>query len=470
MRKTKIVCTIGPASSSAEMLEKLVDSGMNVARLNFSHGSYESHQKVIDTFKSVRNKLGKPISLLLDTKGPEIRVGKFKNDESHYLMKEDTFILTTEEILGTKNRVSVSYKNLPNEVKVGQRIVIDDGKIELRVAYIEGSEIVCTVTASGMISNNKGVNIPHTHLNMPYLSPKDKDDIRFGVYNDVDFIAASFVRTVDDVKTLRKFLNNMGGKDIKIISKIENLEGIENFDAILDASDGIMIARGDMGVEVEFEKIPGIQKQFIKKCREVGKMVITATQMLESMTHSKMPTRAEITDVANAVFDGTSAVMLSGETAMGDHPDLVVKAMSNIVVQAEKDFEDYAVKYKCNTSNITNAICDAACITARDLEAKCIVAVTKSGETARLVSKYRPKELIVAPTPDKKTFNQLGLSWGVYPIFTTFQYTEEDLITNTIDELRKANLVIEGDIIILTAGIPESVSGTTNSLKVIVID
>lgn len=470
MRKTKIVCTIGPASNSTEMLEKLVDSGMNVARLNFSHGSYESHQKTIDTFKSVRDKLGVPVSLLLDTKGPEIRVGKFEDDKTYYLAKGDTFTLTTEDIIGAQNIVSVSYKELPNEVKVGQRIVIDDGKIELSVAYIEGSEIVCTVTAGGMISNNKGVNIPHTHLNMPYLSKKDKDDIRFGVLNDVDFIAASFVRTVDDVKTLRKFMNGVGGKDIKIISKIENLEGIENFDAILDASDGIMIARGDMGVEVEFEKIPGIQKQFIRKCREVGKMVITATQMLESMTHSKMPTRAEITDVANAVFDGTSAVMLSGETAMGDHPDLVVRAMSNIVIQAEKDFEDYPVKYKCNVSNITNAIGEAACITAKDLDAKCIVAVTKSGETARLVSKYRPKELIVAPTPEKKTFTQLGLSWGVYPILTTVQHTEEDLIINTIDEIKKEGLVCEGDIIVITAGIPVDSAGTTNSLKVIVID
>ena len=470
MRKTKIICTIGPASNSIEMLEKLVDSGMNVARLNFSHGSYESHQMTIDNFKSVRRKSGKPISLLLDTKGPEIRVGKFDSESGYFLSKDSTFILTTEEIIGNARRVSVSYKNLPNEVKEGHRIVIDDGKIELRVVAIENNNVVCVVTAGGMISNNKGVNIPYTHLNLPYLSQKDKDDIRFGVQNDVDFIAASFVRTVEDVNAIRKFLNNIGGNDIKIISKIENLEGIENFDSILEASDGIMIARGDMGVEVEFQKIPGIQKQFIKKCREVGKMVITATQMLDSMAYNKMPTRAEITDVANAVFDGTSAVMLSGETAMGKHPDLVVRVMSDIVVQAEKDFEDYPVRYRSNASNITNAICDAACITASDLNAKCIVAVTQSGETARLVSKYRPEELIVAPTPIKKTYNQLALSWGVYPILTTVQETEEDLIANTLYEIKKAGYADDGDVIVITAGMPLSESGTTNLLKVVVVE
>ena len=470
MRRTKIVCTLGPASDNAAMLKKLVACGMNVARLNFSHGTHESHQKVIDTFKKVRKESELPIALMLDTKGPEIRIKTFKDNQKPILAENDEFVLTTREIEGDKHAVSVSYAGLPSELVPGNRVLIDDGRICLEVVSTTDTDIHCKVLVGGEISSRKGINIPYAHLEMPYLSEQDKADLVFGIQNDVDFVAASFVRCKQDVIDLRKFLDYHGGHAIKIISKIENIEGINNFDDILAHSDGIMVARGDMGVEVEYERLPGIQKKFIKRCYKAGKMVITATQMLESMIHNSTPTRAEITDVANAVFDGTSAVMLSGETAMGDHPDLVVSVMAKIVCRAETDYFDMQMQddgpYVMDTKDKTNAICDAACTTARDLNAKAIIAVTKSGETARRVSKFRPAEAIVAATPELKTFHQLSLSWGVLPVLALNQDNEEKLFMHAVDCAKQTDIVSKGDTVVITAGLPLNTPGTTNLLKV----
>lgn len=470
MRRTKIVCTLGPASDNAAMLKKLVACGMNVARLNFSHGTHESHQKVIDTFKKVRKESDQPIALMLDTRGPEIRIKTFKDNQKPILAENDEFVLTTREIEGDKHAVSVSYAGLPSELVPGNRVLIDDGRICLEVVSTTDTDILCKVLAGGEISSRKGINIPYAHLEMPYLSEQDKADLVFGIQNDVDFVAASFVRCKQDVIDLRKFLDYHGGHAIKIISKIENIEGINNFDDILAHSDGIMVARGDMGVEVEYERLPGIQKKFIKRCYKAGKMVITATQMLESMIHNSTPTRAEITDVANAVFDGTSAVMLSGETAMGDHPDLVVSVMAKIVCRAETDYFDMQMQddgpYVMDTKDKTNAICDAACTTARDLNAKAIIAVTKSGETARRVSKFRPVEAIVAATPELKTFHQLSLSWGVLPVLALNQDNEEKLFMHAVDCAKQTDIVSKGDTVVITAGLPLNTPGTTNLLKV----
>lgn len=417
MKKTKIICTLGPSTAKEEVLEKMLLNGMNVARLNFSHGDYEGHKKAIDLFRKVRDRMGVPAAVMLDTKGPEIRLKTFK-DGKITLTEGKEFILTAKEIEGDENAVSITYKELPGQLRTGQRILIDDGKIILTVKKQTDFEIVCTVVAGGTLTGRKSINIPNTHLNLPYLSEVDKKDLLFGIEQDIDFIAASFVRSKDDVIALRKFVDYNGGHNIRIISKIENIEGVNNFDEILENSDGIMVARGDMGVEVDFEKLPGIQKKFIKKCYQSGKMVITATQMLESMIHSVTPTRAEISDVANAVFDGTSAVMLSGESAVGDHPALVVEVMSRIVQKAEEDaFEMDAyrgIKYDIDAGDTTNAVCDAACTTARDVHAKAIIAVTKSGVAARRVSKFRPPEPIIAATPTKKP----STSWRFPGVFT----------------------------------------------------
>lgn len=472
MRKTKIVCTLGPASRDREVFTELIKSGMNVARLNFSHETHESHKKTIDMIKEVRKELGVPLSIMLDTRGPEIRIGDFETG-SVVVEENDEFILTTEDILGDKTRVSVTYKDLPGQLAPGNKVLIDDGNIELKVKECTETEVICTVIIGGKLSNHKGVNIPNIHIDMNFLSDKDKEDIRFGVENDVDFIAASFVRSKEDVIALRKFMDYYGGHSVKIISKIENSEGIQNFDSILECSDGIMVARGDMGVEVEYERLPGLQKRFIKKCYQSGKMVITATQMLESMIEHSNPTRAEITDVANAVFDGTSAVMLSGETAMGKYPTLAVKVMAKIAEQAEQDIFEMGiyqnVQYEMDITNITNAVCDAACTTARDIHANAILAVTKYGETARLMSKFRPSEPVVAATPIEKTFNQLSLSWGVYPVLSLYQKTSDELIRHAIDCARQIDIVSEGDRVVVVAGVPLDTTGNTNLLKVEVV-
>ena len=469
MRRTKIVCTLGPASLHEDMIEKMLKNGMNVARLNFSHGTHEYHKKSIEMFRRVRDRLGLPAAIMLDTKGPEIRVGDFENGRAE-LVTGSEFTLTTRDILGNEKEVSVTCKNLPSQLSAGKRILIDDGRLLLTVLSTTETDILCRVDDGGPVSNHKGINIPDTHIDMPFLGEVDKKDLLFGIENDVDFVAASFVRTGSDVIEMRKFLNYHGGHSIKIISKIENIEGVNNFEEILAHSDGIMVARGDMGVEIDYEKLPGLQKKFIRKCYQSGKMVITATQMLESMIHSATPTRAEITDVANAVFDGTSAVMLSGETAVGDHPDRVVKVMAKIAQQAEADafaMNVYrGIQYETNASDITNAICDAACTTARDMGARAIIAVTKSGRTALRVSKFRPHELIVATSPEEKTFHQLSLSWGVYPVLALNQSDEERLFRHAIDCAKQIDAVQTGDCVVIVAGVPVNTSGNTNILKV----
>lgn len=468
MRRTKIVCTLGPASINEDVIASMLKSGMNVARFNFSHGDHDYHKNSMDMFRRVRDSLHIPAAVMLDTKGPEIRLRDFENGKAT-LKKGARFTLTSKELLGNAEIASISYKDLPSQLHPGDKILIDDGRIKLTVNDSTDTEIHCTVVDGGDVSNHKGINVPNVPLKMPYLSKADEDDLIFGVEQDVDFIAASFVRSKDDVIAMRKFLDYHGGHSIRIISKIENTEGIDNFDEILAHSDGIMVARGDMGVEIEYERLPGLQKKFIRKCYQAGKMVITATQMLESMIHNTTPTRAEITDVANAVFDGTSAVMLSGETAMGDHPVKCVEAMARIAEQAEKDAFDMnvysGIQYETDCSDITNAICDAACTTANDVKAKAIIAVTKTGSTARRVSKFRPKVAVVAATPVVKTFHQLTLSWGVYPVLSLNQTSEEALFTHAIDCAKNIDLVVPGDQVVITAGVPLNTAGTTNMIK-----
>jgi len=472
MRKTKIVCTLGPASNSEKVMRKMLRAGMNVARLNFSHGTHEEHKKTIERFRSVRDQMHISAAVMLDTKGPEIRI-KTLREGSAAVHAGDTYIFTTREVEGDENAVSITYPALPGQLKPGIRILLDDGRLSFTVTETTETDIVCRVETDGVIKNRKSINIPKFPINMPYLSEADKADVIFGIENDVDFIAASFVRSCEDVIALRKFMDYNGGHKIKIISKIENMQGVENFDEILEVSDGIMVARGDMGVEVEFEKLPGIQKQFIKKCYQSGKIVITATQMLESMISSLTPTRAEISDVANAVFDGTSAVMLSGETAMGIDPPHVVEVMAKIARQAEQDaFSMHAysgIKYEEDDEDTTNAICDAACTTARDLRAKAIIAVTQSGYTARLVSKFRPLQAIVAATPEEKTYHQLSMSWGVHPVIALDQKDTDSLFRHAIDCAKQIDAVAKGDTAVITGGVPLNVNGTTNTLKVVMI-
>lgn len=472
MRKTKIICTLGPACTNEETIKELLLSGMNVARINFSHGDHEYHSKNIDMFRKVRDNLKLPAAIMLDTKGPEIRLKDFKNG-SVEVFKNDYFTLTTNDILGDNNIASITYKNLPSQTPIGTKILIDDGHIALKVLETTSTDIKCKVTQGGTLSNHKGINIPRVHLDMPYLSEQDKKDIIFGIEKDVDFIAASFVRKKEDVLSLRKFIDYNGGHSIKIISKIENIEGVENFEEILSNSDGIMVARGDMGVEVEYEKLPGLQKRFIKSCYHQGKMVITATQMLDSMIHNPDPTRAEITDVANAIFDGTSAIMLSGESAIGEYPVKSVQVMSKIAEQAERDAFGIGIysnmNYDMNVHDTTNAICDAACTTAKDINAKAIIAVTISGNTARGMSKFRPYEPIVAATPSIKTFHQLSLSWGVYPVLARLQKRSDELFIHSVDCAKQIDLVDKGDRVVITGGIPLDLSGNTNTIRVVTV-
>jgi pyruvate kinase len=469
MRKTKIVCTIGPVSDNDEMIAAMMDCGMNVARLNFSHNTHEDYRKTIERIRTIRREKCLPVAIMLDTKGPEIRLKDFKNG---FVVLNDgaSFILTTQPYDGDETAASVSYSQFPQKLNSGDQILIDDGKIELRVEHCTETEVHCTVVHGGKLSNHKSINVPHTRLAVPYLSEQDKSDLLFGIENDVDFIAASFARSKEDVIALRKFMEYNGGHGIQIIAKIENQEGIENFDEILSCSDGIMVARGDMGVEVDFEKLPGLQKRFIRKCYQSGKMVITATQMLESMVHHPIPTRAEISDVANAVFDGTSAVMLSGETAAGKYPLEAVRAMAKIAEQAENDAFSMGaydgIHYEMDIADTTNAVCDAACITARDIRAKAIIALSKYGQTARRMSKFRPREAIVAATPVEKTFYQLALSWGVYPVLARYQKTSDELLRHAIDCAKQIDAVADGDKVIIAAGIPLDTPGSTNLLKV----
>ncbi|MDL2318613.1 pyruvate kinase [Eubacteriales bacterium OttesenSCG-928-A19] len=468
MRKTKIICTLGPASESVETMEALLKSGMSIARLNFSHSTHEEHAQTIARFRMVRDRLGLPAAVLLDTKGPEIRLRSFQ-DGSVILDEGMEYTLTTEDIQGDNRRAAISYGDLPRQLKPGNRLLIDDGRVVLEVVSTTETEIHCVVLTGGTISNHKGINVPNVPLDMVYLSEADRSDLLFGIEHDVDFIAASFARRAQDIIDMRKFLDYNGGHEIRIIAKIENIEGVDNFDEILRESDGIMVARGDMGVEVAYERLPGLQKRFIRRCYQSGKMVITATQMLESMINNPSPTRAEITDVANAVFDGTSAVMLSGESAMGKYPVLSVQVMTRIAEQAERDALEIGGYHRYRhdqETETTNAISDAACTTARDIHAKCIIAVTKSGQTARNMSKFRPNEPIVAATPERKTFHQLALSWGVYPVLARYQNTSDDLFRHAIDCARQIDMVENGDLVVIGAGIPLNTSGNTNTLRV----
>lgn len=468
MRRTKIICTLGPACESEEILRELVLAGMDVARMNFSHGSYEEHKRRIDMLKKIREETGRPVALLLDTKGPEIRTGKFKNG-SATLSEGDSFVLTHDDILGDEHKVSVSYKGLYKDVKKGDRILIDDGLIELEVTAITGKDIHCVVLNGGVLGNNKGINVPGVDINLPSVTQQDIEDIKFGIENDVDFIAASFVRKADDVIEIRKILDKYNGQDIKIISKIENRQGVNNIDEILLASDGIMVARGDLGVEIPVEEVPVVQKMLIEKCFRSGKPVITATQMLDSMIRNPRPTRAEASDVANAIYDGTSAIMLSGETASGKYPVEALKTMSKIAEKAESSI-DYWKRFM-NTQHemlptITNAISHATCTTAMDLKASAIITVTKSGHTARMISRFRPECPIIATTVSPKVQRQLSLCWGVVPFLVSEAKSTDEMFDTGVQKALESGLVKHGDLTVITAGVPIGVSGTTNILKV----
>lgn len=472
MRRTKIVCTIGPASRDPKILEEMLKAGMNVARMNFSHGTHEEHRKTIEEFRRVRDRMGIPAAVLLDTKGPEIRIKNFVNGKE-VLKEGDRFTITTRDVEGTKEQVSVTYKDFPKELKPGNQILINDGKIVIRTDEITKTDVIGTVIHGGEISNHKGINLPNVNVNMAYMSEQDRKDILFGIENDVDYIAASFVRTAGDVETVRKLLNENGGSKIKIIAKIESTQGVENFEEILHAADGIMVARGDMGVEVAYEKLPGIQKRFIRRCVQSGKIVITATQMLESMINSPVPTRAEITDVANAVFDGTSAVMLSGETAAGSYPVEAVATMSKIAEQAESDImrvSSYAremVWHEMDALDVTNAIAHAASTLAQDIKAGAIMAVTKTGYTAGRMAKFRPDTLIIGASPYEKTYHQMSLLWGVYPIRSDYRKEIEDCMENYASKAIDAGVIKEGDKLVVTAGLPVDEKGNTNLIRVI---
>ena len=472
LKKTKIVCTIGPASESPEVLEQLVRNGMNVARLNFSHGSHEEHLEKIKTIKRLRRKLNVPLGLMLDTKGPEIRIGRFEEKE-YFLKPDDTFTITTRDVIGNKDIVSVSYEGLPNDVEKGSIISVDDGLIQLEVMEIkDGTDIVCRVQNNGVISNNKGVNLPGRVTNLPAITPKDVDDIKFGIENGIDMIAASFIRKKEDIYDIRKVLEDHGGEDILILSKIESQEGVDNIDEIIEASDGIMVARGDLGVEIRTELIPLVQKEVIRKCNKAAKPVITATQMLDSMQRNPRPTRAETTDVANAIIDGTDCVMLSGETAAGKYPVEAVRTMRNICITTELSdvFEENIYQTEIDRKiTTTNAISKSTCTIASQLNAKAIITCTSSGNTAKAVSKFRPKTNIIACTIDEKVARRLSVSWGVYPVIVEKAHETDELIERAIVGALKENYVQEGDLTVLTAGIPLGVSGTSNLIKVHVI-
>ncbi len=470
-RKTKIVCTLGPASDSEEIIRQLMLAGMNVARMNFSHGTHESHLKTLNILKKVREELNLPVAALLDTKGPEIRLRDFA-EGSVELERGQTFTLTTEEIMGTKDRASISYKELPRDVAQGSTILIDDGLIAMKVVDVTDTEIVCRVVNGGRVSNHKGINVPGCHLSMPFISKTDYDDLVFGAENDYDFVAASFTRSAQDILDLRQVLSKHGKDDIRVIAKIENGEGIENIDEIIRVSDGIMVARGDLGVEVPFEEVPVLQKMIIQKCYQAGKIAITATQMLESMIENPRPTRAEVADVANAVYDNTSAVMLSGETAAGKYPVEAVRTMARIARSAEGAIEYRKLLHDYQPSadpDITNAISHACCTTAADLHASAVVTVTRSGFTARMLSKYRPEAPIIAFTMDEGVRRKLNLSWGVTPMMIKREDSTDRLFDLAVDTAQEAGLVKLGEVVVISAGVPLGVSGTTNILKVHVV-
>ena len=466
-KRTKIVCTLGPVSDSEEILTKLIENGLNVCRFNFSHGSHEEHKVRLDTVKKVREKLNKPIAILLDTKGPEIRTGQFSDPE--VLLEEGKeFTITMKDVVGTKEMCTVSYKDLAKDVKTEDMILIDDGLVGLRVKEVNGDDIVCIVENSGIVKNHKGVNVPGVKINLPALTEKDIKDIEFGIEQGIDFIAASFVRKASDVLAIREVLENNNATHIKIISKIENQEGVDNLDEIIKVSDGIMVARGDLGVEIPTEEIPVVQKMMIKKCNEAGKPVITATQMLDSMIRNPRPTRAEVTDVANAIYDGTDAIMLSGETAAGKYPVDAVKTMAAIAKRIEKtlNYDEILKNSFTREKSVTDAISYSTCSTAVALDASAIVTATSSGHTARMVSKFRPKAPIVAATISEIAMRQLSLSWGVYPVICELGSNTDEVIDYSIKSAKEVGYLNDGELVVITAGVPVGVSGTTNLIKV----
>ncbi|MFZ2539255.1 MAG: pyruvate kinase [Oscillospiraceae bacterium] len=471
MRKTKIICTLGPASADENTVRELMLSGMDVARFNFSHSTHEEHKARFDQLDGIRKKLNLPVAALLDTKGPEIRVGLIENDKMT-VEKSDIITFTTKDVLGTKKKIHINYKQLPYDINDGDRILIDDGLIETIVLSHTDTEIVCEVQNNGVISNRKGVNVPGVRLSMPYLSEQDKKDIIFGAETGFDFIAASFTRTGEDIEAVKAILNKTNNPNIKIIAKIENAEGVKNIDEILRVADGIMVARGDMGVEIPFVEIPVIQKMLIKKAFNAGKQVITATQMLDSMMKNPRPTRAETTDVANAIYDGTSAIMLSGETAAGLYPVESLKTMADIAERAELDI-DYQKRFRTRDldefPNVTNAISHATVTTAMDLKAAAIITVTKSGQTARMISKFRPNSPIIGCTTNEMVCRQMNLSWGVTPIVCEEKYTNDELFDHAVEVAEANDLVHSGDLVVITAGVPLGVAGTTNFMKVHIV-
>lgn len=471
MRKTKIVCTLGPATNDVEIMKQLIQNGMDAARINFSHGTYETHAETIAKLKQAREELNAPIPLILDTKGPEIRVKTFKEDKVR-LEEDATFTLTTREVEGDVNIVSVTYADLPKDVHRGSRILIDDGLIELKVEDITETDVVCKVVNGGVVKSRKGVNLPGVEVNLPSLMEKDIEDLKFGVENGFDIVAASFIRSAEDVLKIRRVLEENGGGQMHIISKIENQQGVENIDKILEASDGIMVARGDLGVEIPPEEVPLVQKILIAKANCIGKPVITATQMLESMVHSPRPTRAEANDVANAIFDGSDAIMLSGETAAGAYPLEAVATMARIAMRAESAV-DYAAKLANTTEparvNITNAISMAACATAAELKTAAITTVTKSGFTARMISRYRPACPLIASTSDETVWRQMNLIWGCKPMLYTGELPRGGVFDTALEIAVKSGLLKNGDTVVSALGMPLGFSGATNTLRVDIV-
>ena len=467
MRKTKIICTLGPSTDKEGVLRELIANGMNVARFNFSHGSHEEHLGRLEKLKALREELGKPVAALLDTKGPEIRLKDFKNGVEN-LVAGQTFTLTTRDVEGTNEICSITYKDLPMDVEPNGTIMLDDGLIKLQIQTVNDTDIVCTVLNNGKIKNKKGVNVPGVHLSMPYMSQRDKDDIIFGIQQGYDFIAASFVRTAQDVYDIRNLLNQYDS-NIRIIAKIENREGVNNIDSILAAADAVMVARGDLGVEIDFTELPGIQKTIIDRSFSFGKPIVTATQMLDSMIVNPRPTRAEISDVANAIYDGTSAIMLSGETAAGAYPVEALKTMSAIAERTEQ--EGFHLRGRQMDSNpgkisVSDATAHAACLTARDVNAAAIVTVSESGTTARLLSKYRPQQPIIACVMREQVQRQLSLSWGITPLMMPLAHSTDELIEMSTSLAKENGYLHNGELAVVTAGVPVGVSGTTNMIKI----
>lgn len=477
MKKTKIICTMGPKTDDKEILRKLIENGMDVARFNFSHGTHEEQKRRMDLLKEVREETGIPVAILLDTKGPEIRTGVLENEESVTLEEGQSFIFTTEEVVGNRERVSITYAGLAKDVSEGGRILVDDGLLEFAVEKVTDTEIICRVISGGVLGMRKGVNVPNVKVQLPAITDKDKQDILFGIEQGVDFIAASFIRSGDAIVEIKDFLKENGADKIQVIAKIENEEGLVNADAIIEASDGVMVARGDLGVEIPAKEVPYVQKQLIRKCNEKYKPVITATQMLDSMIRNPRPTRAEVTDVANAIYDGTDVIMLSGETAAGKYPVEALKMMCELAEAAEEHLvtdETLETRKMFETHNVSTSVGIASVITAKQLGAKFIVTPSVSGQTTRLVSKLHPKTPVIGMSPNESTLRRMQLYWGVMPMPATVMESAEDIMTRSVNVLRNLQKVETGDTIVITAGMPagkntQEVAGFTNMMRVAVI-